>query len=254
VTNAVDAVETLKTARAMLPWDPDVYLALSHTYPYLGLSHLDDAVGAANRALELEPYRMPTYYWIGQLRKTQGRPDMAYLTYQQGLTHQPHEVQLLYAQAQTLTELRQDPLPTYRTLAAVEDSPIAQVNALGEFQDFRFARARMQLARADDRSGNRAGAMTQRLRAACLLAERRVHFTNRPESYAAFHDWSRDTERELRTDEENLWRQLSKDYRASGDAHRADLAAQQAQLVDASRDDLERIIRQLQDAGQPTGN
>jgi hypothetical protein len=124
----------------------------------------------------------------------------------------------------------------------VADSPAGQVRALGEVREYRFAKARMVLARQAEGEKKADEALTQWRAAACLLAERRLLHDGNPTAYIATGDADPDRERELRRDEERLWRRLAELFQGRGEQRLAQLSEEQAEAVTNSHTRLEQII------------
>ena len=79
---------------------------------------------------------------------------------------------------------------------------------------------------------------------------RRIMFERSPRTYAGVGQFNWRTpkpERDLRDQEEALWKQVAKDYRTRGENHLAELSEKQAGDVEASRELLEKIIREFQE-------
>lgn len=235
-----EALSLLDTAAALLPWDHQVAVAQSQAYTYQ--MRLDDAIAAARRAVNLAPERPPGYYHLGKLIEYGGDKNLALSQYDLGLKHAPNEVQLLHARARVLEAQgrRAAALEMYRRILQVEESPVGQVRALGEVRDYRFARARIEVARSTTEPG---AALEHRRRAACSLAERRMLVDGNPATYVMLGEWEAGTERDLRRDEALLWGQLAGEYRREGDARRAQLCQEQVTAVNESLPRLEEIIR-----------
>jgi O-antigen ligase len=236
------AQDALQAAQLLLPWDHQV--ADAQRYLFSRLQRPEQAAEAARRAIRLAPLRPPGYFLLGNVYRRQGNLPLALQAYEAGLRRAPNEVELLYARAEVLEQQHRDAeaLETYRRIAQVEESPVGQVRALAEVLDYRFARARMALARDAERTGDRDGALAQEKLAACLLGERRHLHDGNPTSYIALGGWDPDTERDLRTQEQHLWTQVAEGYRSRGNARLAGLSAAEAIEVDRSRDRLEQII------------
>lgn len=237
----------LATAQRLLPWDAEVADGQRETYLYLG--RIDDAVTAAQRAINLAPERPPGYFYLGRIREdAQQNYPLAQLQYEQGLKHAPHEMRLLGAEIRVLERQgdRKGALEVYRRIAAIEDSPAGQLRALNELRDYRFGRARLALAQEAAANGQREEALRQLFKAACFLAERRIFFQGYPAVYRVTGDWDLTTERELRQQEAQAWTSLAADWRRKGDRRRADLATEQATNATASLDKLDEIFKQYQ--------
>jgi tetratricopeptide (TPR) repeat protein len=242
-----EAASRLATAQILLPWDHEVADAQRETFLYLG--KIEEAVTAAQRAINLAPERPPAYYFLGRIREDgQNNLPLAQLQYEQGLQHAPNEVRLLTARARLLERMgdRKTALETYRRIADVEDSPVGRIRALSEIRDYRYARARMALAQDAAARGNRKEADEQWQRAACLLAERRILFQAEPTGYRATGDFELTTERELRAQEAQLWTTLAEDFGRRGDKRLAGLAEEQAAHARESADRLQAIFDQFQ--------
>ena len=250
--NAMDRLDTLKSAEKFLPWDLQVARAESRAYASMGLAHLDEAVREAHRALRIAPYRMPTYQWIGTLYRAQNRPDLAMEQYKQGLRNAHYEVVLLYSYSEMLHELgqRAEAVKVYERLVQVEASPVGQIRALSEVLEWRFARAHQALANVLAKRDPEA-AFKHRRAAACLLAQRRRLFLNNPTIYLAMDELDADRERALQAEEERLWTALADDYRRRGEARTAELALEQVQKVDADREPLEKTIADFRELKRP---
>jgi tetratricopeptide (TPR) repeat protein len=249
-SNPAAAIDTLTTAERLLPFDHQV--AVAQAQANRAAYRFDEAVVEAGRALQLAPYRPPTYALLADLRNFMGQGDQALYQYAAGVRNVPKEVHLLYPYAQLLEKVhrRQDALEIYRKIVEIEESPIGQVRALGEVRDYRPARAHVQLAIAADTVRQRDEALSHRKAAACILAQRRRLFTNNPTSYIALGDWDARVEQDLRSEEAGLWRRLAQDYRARGENHLADLAQQQVAAVDGSREALQKVISELEEAAR----
>ena len=238
------ALKTLETAQALLPWDYQVALQQSRTARYLGVGDLQQAIDAAQRVIRLAPYRPASYFSVGFLRERQGDKLNAVQTYRVGLEHAPNEVELLYplAQAEEGLGFHKEALQAYRKIAEVEGTPVQQVRALPELRDWRYARARLALAREADATGNKEEAFNQRKTAACFLGQRHRLVDGGPDTYRSMGDWDPDLERELRTDEEQLWRWLAEAYHRRGEDRLAALCTEQVEVVNQSRATLEKIL------------
>jgi tetratricopeptide (TPR) repeat protein len=249
-SNPAAAVDTLTTSERLLPFDHQV--AVAQAQAYRAAYRFDQAVEEAGRALRLAPYRPPTYGLLADLRNFMGQGDQALYQYAAGVRNMPKEVHLLYPYAQLLEKVhrRQDALDIYRQIVEIEESPIGQVRALGEVRDYRPARAHVQLAIAADVVRRPDEALAHRKAAACILAQRRRLFTNNPTSYVALGDWDARVEQDLRSEEGGLWRRLAQDYRTRGENHLADLAQQQVTAVDASREALQKVISEVEEAAR----
>lgn len=240
--NPTEAVEALNTAAALLPLDHRV--ADEQRRAYTALGQWDQAIAAGLSAVRFAPDRAAGYDFLAVLRNYQQRPDMALETYREGLRHTPQNVHLLYSVAELLQRQgeRDRSLAAYRKIVAVEDSPAGQVRALGEVREYRFARARVILANTAEREGRPDEAFEHRRRAACLLAERRRLHDDNPVSYMFGAPWAAQTERDLRSEEEFLWKQLAREYRSRGDDRRAELSEEMAAGMEEARRRLEKII------------
>ncbi len=240
--NPTEAVEALSTAATLLPLDHRV--ADEQRRAYTALGQWDKAIVAGLSAVRFAPDRAAGYDFLAVLRNYQERPDMALETYREALRHTPRNVHLLYSVAELLQRQgeRDRALAAYRKIVEVEDSPAGQVRALGEVREYRFARARVTLANVAEREGRADEAFEHRRRAACLLAERRRLHDDNPVSYMFGAPWSAQTERDLRSEEEFLWRQLAQEYGRRGDSRRAELSEEMATGMDEARRRLEKII------------
>ena len=237
-----NALAALETAQMLLPWDHRV--AVTQIDANTAAGKMDEAEEAARRVVRLTPEWPPGYQRLAVLFRYQGNRFMALEQYRAGLRHAPREANLLYAVARLLDEMREnrEALATYRKLVEVADSPSGQVRALGEIRDYRFARARMALARQAEAEGKMDEAFTQWRAAACLLAERRLLHDGNPAAYIAAGDADPTNERDLRAEEERLWQRLSELFRARGETRLAQLSEEQAAAVAASHGRLEEII------------
>lgn len=238
-------IDTLNQAQALLPWDHQV--ADEQRRAYIRRGRLDDAVEAAKRAIQLAPYRPPGHYFLGNLWRGLGDPNKAAIQYQIGLETVPHEVQLLYARAQVLTELglRDEALGMYRRIVQTADTPVAQVRALGEVLDFRYARARQEVARAEEGVGHAEPAYRQRWMAACFLAQRRRLFDGNPGAYFAVGERDRDNENRLRQEEIALWKWLSTEFMHRHDTARASESLKEVDAVRRSWEELQKLPQEL---------
>jgi tetratricopeptide (TPR) repeat protein len=238
------ALEKLSTAEALLPWDYQVAQAQSVAYRYLG--EWSKANTASQRAINLAPERPASYAAKADIAVYEGDLNRAILILEEGLRHSRREVPLLYklARYQTQQTYSEQSLENYRRLAAVEDSDIGQVRALGEVLDYRFAKARIQLAIAAELRKDAKSAFEQRKKAACLLAQRRRFHDDNPVAYLAMGDWDAGVERELRGDEEALWKRLEKDYRQRKESRLAELCVAQSKAARESRPRIEEILKE----------
>ena len=239
------ALDSLRLAEALLPWDHRV--ADEQRRACRGLGQWEQAIESGLRAIRLAPRRAAGYDFVAVLRNFLERRDMAIQTYEIGLEHTPRNVTLLSSSADLLFRegRREEALERYRRLVEVEESPIGRVRALGELRDHRFARARVALAAALDQRGETAQAHEQRLKAAVLLAERRRLFDGSPATYILTGGWDARTERDLRTEEQALWNVVRRYFSEHGDSVRAQRCAEMLDDLAKSRPRLEEHIRAL---------
>lgn len=249
-TRPAAAPKTLALAAALLPGDHRV--AVSQLDAAMANGDIRAAEEAARRVVRAAPEWSPGYYRLAMLFRYQGNTSRALTQLRIGLEHAPQEVKLLYATARLLDELgeRAAAMEVYERLTRVEESPVGQVRALGEVRDYRFARARMALARREEAAGRMDTALEHLRAAACLLAQRRLLHDGNPAAYIATGDGDPETERELRGEEERLWMRLRALYRTRGDSRLAELCGDQAVAVSASFDRLESILRESYPRGQ----
>lgn len=238
-----EAVEALSAAQGLLPWDHEVADVQRDAYLYVGRP--DDAVAAARRSLELTPERPPSHFYLGQVREGLREDAVARDQYALGLEKAPKEIRLLAAHARISERMgdRGAALEDYRKMVELEESPVGQLRALNEVLDYRFARARMELARA---ATDPEEAFQHRKKAACFLAERRELFQAMPAAYQSVGDFQLSTERELRTQEAELWEQVAEEFRRRGDNRLAELSVEQAERA---RTNLETVEKIFADAG-----
>ncbi len=242
-----NAVETLQSAASFLPWDYQVHDRLRRAL--LNSFRFDEAQQSGQRAIHLAPERAAGYSFLGQILSgsAKGAEEQirARLVLELGLKHVPNDVQLWYELArvlQTVGEPREVER-AYRRIAELEDSPVGRVRALAEVRDYRFARARMELARIEEGARQPDAAFAHRSRAACLLSARRRLYEGNPAAYEFTGETNPRLEQDLRQEERTLWEGISREYRRRGDAEKAVLASKEVEAVDASWGRLQEAMR-----------
>lgn len=241
--NPREALGYLNAAAALLPFEHQAAAAQSRALAAIG--DIEGSVRAALRAIVCAPERPAGYAALAALRRYQQNLPTAVLTYEQGLRHAPNEPELLYAAAQLHEELgnRREATALYRRLHALELSPAGQVHALGEVRDYRFSRARLALARDSAAAGRAEEAWDHLKSGACLLAERRRMYDANPVPFVQLGERDRQAERDLRSQERQVWEQVAQEYRRRGENRLAELSAEQASAADRSLERLEELFR-----------
>jgi tetratricopeptide (TPR) repeat protein len=231
-----DRTGALRLARAaslLLPLDAEVRAFQATLLAQSGRGQ--DAVARGAEAVALAPYYPVGYLALASLQAGSGSPGQALRTVENGLEHAPREVDLLWAKTTLLAQLgrNEDALPVYRRIVEVQDSPAGRIRTVG--QDFRYIRARRELAREALRRGDEPAAFIHQQAAAFLLAERRQAFDRRLRPLAATAQPVPESEIALRVEEVRLWCRLAPVYRQRGEEHLACLAAHEAQLAEQGR-------------------
>lgn len=130
-----------QTAASMAPWNADYAGALGwQVYPSQG--RMADAEQELARAENLEP-TVKNANRLGEFYLQQGQPAKALAAFDDGLRHNPDDLQLLLNAAQTEERLADKPaaLAVYQKMVALQHGPVGQIPAVPEYIPYRFAYA-----------------------------------------------------------------------------------------------------------------
>ncbi|MFN3648433.1 MAG: O-antigen ligase family protein [Armatimonadota bacterium] len=248
--NPTAALETLRTAEALLPWSYQVAEAQRLAHLYQG--EWAKAIEASRRSISLAESR--PFAYLAQARIWENRmdgeqsPTAAVAIIDAGLRHTPNDLALLFARAEIWDRLGEpgDALASYRRIVELEDTPVGRVRPLAEVVDYRFPLARLRVASTAPPEE----ALTHYRRAACVLAQRRRLHDANPALYQSggAGEYDPELERRLRQEETRAWRQVAQRLRRQGDERVAALAEEQAGQVEATRERLEELLQQYEAA------
>ncbi len=241
------AVDRLQLARLILPWDYQVASLEASVNRSLHRDRV--ALEAAERAVALARRRAPGYHALAGIRMGLGDARGAEAALREGLALCPHETVILFELATLLDRSgrRAEALEVYRQLKDVEESPTGKVRAVAEYRDYRFAIARVELAKDADRRGDAQESLSLRQGAATILGERRLIQEVSTLSYLVVGDFDRGQESALRDLEVELWTRLASEFRKSG---KVELASSCEEMARSAREGMKNLREVFDEIGR----